>query len=243
MTSFTLKSIALILMVVDHIGLYFHTAPPWFRFVGRGSYPIFLFCMVWSYHYTNDRKKYLLRLYLMSVFMTIFSYIIDTMLPTEMGYGNHNIFLSMFIVAVIISTIEIYIQDKIKGGIILGIIAFTQTLYFLIPNINGDLLTGIIPNLSLNEYGFEFIILGVAMYFLKENKKALTATYIIFCIQQFSSEMLNYGMATQWIMIVALPLILKYNNNKGYSLKYFFYIFYPTHSFLLFYISNFLVGK
>lgn len=98
MNTFTLKMIALVLMVVDHIGLYFEGAPVWFGWLGRLSYPLFLFCMVWGYQYTRNRKKFLLRLYLASLFMMAFGYLIDTYFPTENGYGNHNIFLPMLLV-------------------------------------------------------------------------------------------------------------------------------------------------
>ncbi len=36
------------------------------------------------------------------------------------------------------------------------------------------------------------------------------------------------------MMIGALPFMLRYNNEKGYGMKYFFYIFYPAHSFYYF---------
>lgn len=39
-------------------------------------------------------------------------------------------------------------------------------------------------------------------------------------------------------MILALPLMLRYNNEKGYGWKYFFYAFYPLHTFALFYFAN-----
>lgn len=92
MNTFTLKMIALVLMVIDHIGYYFEGTPSWLRWLGRGSYPLFLFCMVWGYQYTRNRKRYLLRLYLMSLFMTFFSYTVDAVFVSQNGYGNHNIF-------------------------------------------------------------------------------------------------------------------------------------------------------
>lgn len=46
MSTFALKITALILMFLDHAGLYFEGAPMWFRWVGRASYP--LFYSVWS---------------------------------------------------------------------------------------------------------------------------------------------------------------------------------------------------
>lgn len=247
MSTFTLKIIALFLMVIDHIGLYFDGAPLWFRLLGRACYPLFLFCMVWGYHHTKNRKIYLLRLYLMSVFMTVFGLTVDTYFATENGYGNHNIFLPLFLVGVFISTIELFTKDKKKGAVLLAAIFSVQVLYYVLPaflpflrSLSGDVVTGIIPNLSLNEYGFEFVALGVLMYFLKEKRDLFCVMYILFCIYQFSAEMLQMGMAFQWFMIFALPLMMRYNDQKGYGMKYFFYIFYPAHAFILFYLSNFV---
>ena len=250
MSTFALKITALILMFLDHTGLYFEGAPVWFRWLGRASYPLFLFSMVWVYHYTRNRKKYLLRLYLMSIFMTGFMYFIKIRFNAVVDYGYHNIFLSMFLVGVLISTIELFIKDRKKGGILIGVIVLVQILYYMLPrffpflrSLSGDTLTGVIPNLAMNEYGLEFVALGVLMYFLKEQKDVFTAVYLIFCICQFSEEMLAAGTATQWLMVLALPFMLSYNNQKGPGLKYFFYVFYPAHTFLLFYTANYIFSK
>lgn len=53
--------------------------------------------------------------------------------------------------------------------------------------------------------------------------------------------MVDFGIPMQWLMIAALPLMMRYNNKKGYGMKYFFYLFYPAHTFLLFYIANFVL--
>lgn len=250
MSTFALKITALILMFLDHTGLYFEGAPVWFRWLGRASYPLFLFSMVWGYHYTRNRKKYLLHLYLMSIFMTGFMYFIKIRFNAVVDYGYHNIFLSMFLVGVLISTIELFIKDRKKGGILIGVIVLVQILYYMLPrffpflrSLSGDTLTGVIPNLAMNEYGLEFVALGVLMYFLKEQKDVFTAVYLIFCICQFSEEMLAAGTATQWLMVLALPFMLSYNNQKGPGLKYFFYVFYPAHTFLLFYTANYIFSK
>lgn len=46
----------------------------------------------------------------------------------------------------------------------------------------------------------------------------------------------------QWMMIGALPLLLSYNGQKGKGWKYLFYIFYPLHILLLYYIGGILGG-
>ncbi|MEG0832410.1 MAG: TraX family protein [Oscillospiraceae bacterium] len=247
MNTFSLKMLALILMVVDHIGYYFVGLPEWLRLIGRISYPLFLFCMAWGYHYTKNRKLYLLRLYLMSLFMTALRYFVDKYFVTASGYGNHNIFVPLLLVGVLISTIEMFARDRKKGLLMLAAIFGVQLLYYALPpaipflrTLSGDLLTGIIPNLALNEYGFSFIVLGVLMYFLRDKKDLLCAVYVVFCISQYSMEMLQYGNVCQSFMILALPFILLYNKKKGPGLKYFFYFFYPAHTFLLFYLANFV---
>ena len=205
--------------------------------------------MIWGYHYTRSRGRYLLRLYLMSVFMTVFGCAIDVFLPTEGGYGNHNIFLPLFLVGILISILELFQKDRKKGGIALSALFAVQVLYFLLPgllpftrDLSGDTLTGIVPNLAINEYGFSFVALGVLMYFLREKPDLLCAVYLIFCISQFSEELLTSGAATQWMMAAALPLMLRYNREKGPGMKYFFYFFYPAHTFALFYLANFLLN-
>ncbi|MDY2654807.1 MAG: TraX family protein [Eisenbergiella porci] len=51
------------------------------------------------------------------------------------------------------------------------------------------------------------------------------------------------GNATQWMMIIALPFMLRYNRQKGPVLKYFFYVFYPAHTFLLFWLANYIFAN
>lgn len=244
MTIFSLKLTAAILMTLDHIGFYFPAAPAWFRWLGRGAYPLFLFCMAQGYAYTRSRKRYLLRLYLMSVFMTFLGLFLDAYIPSEGGYGNHNIFLPLFLTGVLISAAELYRQDRKQGGLLLGAAALVQVLYCLLPfllpftqNFSGDVLTGVVPNLAVNEYGFEFIALGMAMYFLRDRREALAAVYLIFCIYQFSAEALYGGFPVQWMMALALPLMLRYNGEKGRGWKWFFYLYYPAHTCLLFLLS------
>lgn len=247
MSIFALKFTALVLMLLDHIGYYFEASLPpglvlLLRALGRGAYPLFLFCLAQGYSHTRSRKKYLLRLYLSGVFMALFALWVDTALPTEMGYGNHNIFVPMLLTGYIISTLEVAQEDRKRGLWMAGGLFGLQALYFIVSHttpfrgLSGDVLTGLIPNLAINEYGITFILLGVAMYFLRDKPDILAAAYLLFCAYQFSEP--DSGL--QFLMVWVLPLILRYNGEKGPGMKWFFYVFYPLHTFLLFYLANFL---
>lgn len=250
MTTFRLKMLATVFMFIDHIGLYFEELPFSFvlRVVGRMSYPLFLFCMIWGYHYTKSRKIFLLRLYMMSVFMGLMMYLLEFhYFPNAViEYGFHNIFASMFLVGLLISIIENYPKNKKKSLIFLGLLFFLQIACIMIPkfvpilnHLSGDYISSIFPFLLRTEYGLEFVVLGVLMYFLKDKRELFSVVYIVFCVVQFAQDM-EYGMPMQAYMILALPLMLRYNNEKGYGMKYFFYIFYPAHTFALFYLANYL---
>ncbi len=245
MTAFSLKLTAVVLMTLDHIGLYFPAAPVWFRWLGRGAYPLFLFCMVQGYAHTRSRRRYLLRLYLMSLFMTALGLFLDACFPSQNGYGNHNIFVPLFLTGILISAVELYQRDRRHGGLLLGALALSQVLYGFLPallpftrGLSGDVLTGLVPNLAVNEFGFEFVALGLALYFLRDRREALTAVYLIFCVYQFSAESLYGYFPVQWMMVLALPLMLRYNGEKGRGWKWFFYMYYPAHTCLLFLLAG-----
>ncbi|MBO8462911.1 MAG: hypothetical protein IAC13_03145 [Firmicutes bacterium] len=49
-----------------------------------------------------------------------------------------------------------------------------------------------------------------------------------------------FYISYQWIMILALPLILSYNKRKGKSMKFLFYFLYIIHIIILYLIKQLL---
>ena len=67
-----LKTIALVLMVLDHIHYFFAftgLVPEWFSMLARLSAPLFLFCTVEGFAHTHDRKRYFLRIWAIATAM------------------------------------------------------------------------------------------------------------------------------------------------------------------------------
>ena len=132
------------------------------------------------------------------------------------------------------------------------------------------------------EGAFMYVLMGVAFYYTKEDKKKLSIAYLAICLIFFVnsafglwgrifmllgsdilvaimeiltglvlwgasfrplfdvSHMLNNDF--QWMMIAALPLLLCCNGKKDRSFKYFYYIFYPAHVYMLWFIGTVLMG-
>ena len=57
-----LKLIAILSMVIDHVGTAFFPEYHAFRWAGRLAFPIFAYCLTVGLLYTRDIRKYLLRL-------------------------------------------------------------------------------------------------------------------------------------------------------------------------------------
>lgn len=106
MSSFGLKVFALILMIIDHAAEFLPGMPVWMRWIGRLAAPIFIFCSVWSFTYTRDRKKYLFRLYIAGVIMSLIQWKL---------YIPNNFFRSLFSLMVILYLFECY-QKKSDFG-------------------------------------------------------------------------------------------------------------------------------
>ncbi len=62
MTSAVLQCIAVVTMLVDHLGYELFPSADWMRMIGRLSFPIFAFMLAEGFVHTSQRKKYVLRL-------------------------------------------------------------------------------------------------------------------------------------------------------------------------------------
>lgn len=77
LSGFALKYIALACMVLDHIHYFFSftgKVPLFFSQAGRLAAPLFLFCIIEGFIHTRNRKKYFLRIYLLSVLMGLIQF-------------------------------------------------------------------------------------------------------------------------------------------------------------------------
>ena len=263
MTTTALKLLALILMLIDHIGQFIPNTPIWFGWIGRISAPLFIFAVVWGFTYTSDRKKYVIRLYLFSLVVAFMNLTINLIYNEPFVALTNNFITPLFLIALILYIIEkkerkLYIAFGVwqVGCTVLVLLLDAFNIRFFYPGLFPDsyselrYLVSLLGIVFFNEGGILFIILGVLLYLTKDDKVKLTIFYTGFSIfvyvlaRKFGYErggMMKHIVAFadyQWMMIAALPFMLLYNGKKGVGLKYLFYIFYPLHLAILYIIGQ-----
>lgn len=222
----TLKTIALVSMVVDHVGLVFFPSIIIFRILGRLAFPIFAFMISEGARYTKNRLAYFLRMLICGIVFNAVYY-----------YFTRDTFLSIFI-TFSISILMIYLLGEVKSVFFdpdAGKIK--KNIYILLG------FTGIVAVLLLTEvvpvdYGFFGCMLPVfaSLFDFRRinapmNVKAVDR--LMFRQLAFTAGLLvlsaHYG-GIQYYALLALPLVYLYSGEHGKRhMKYFFYVAYPLH--------------
>jgi hypothetical protein len=267
MSTFVLKLIAIITMLIDHTGAVFISPEknPWlyllFRGVGRLAFPIFVFLIVEGFYHTKNVKKYLLR-------MGIFAFISE--IPFDLAFyherfhvntlndiGNaltdpsdslglvmlrlnsyQNVFFTLFLGLLLITLMDMVEKRFSK-----------PTLYNIFSsNIMDALLTvGFCAAAYFlkTDYAVAGILMFVAYYLFRGRNILITvSTFII--TGTLLSDFTKFGQTGNILFIIStfatfaiLPIAF-YNGKKGKNVKFLFYIFYPAHLLALFIIQCFL---
>lgn len=240
----TIKIIALISMILDHIGAFIvyplyldacivnginlmgdlipneakqlYCIYLFLRIIGRLAFSIFAFFIVEGFLHTHNLKKYLLRI----VAFAFISEIPYNLANTRSFFApfNQNVLWTFAISIDMIWILEKYISKKEndKARVILTIITVGVTA-----------LCGF-----LSDGGMGGILLIASMYLFREKKYS----YWIGCILSLFIMTFQF-MWIQLFAVVALILLETYNGERVKGLKYLFYVGYPVHLLILWVIA------
>ncbi|MCR4891450.1 MAG: conjugal transfer protein TraX [Lachnospiraceae bacterium] len=242
LSSSTLKNIALVFMIIDNVFLKFPSIGPVWHLITRFVAPLFAYLMVDGFFHTRSRKKYCIRLWIAAILMQIGN-ILSYFLLQKKGIPD-NIFLTL---ALGFSVIYLFELSKsatlinrilyILSGIIL-IIGATYISWNRIP-----LLFGCYILLEGGLTVFPFIITSYLFHYSRALQIICSFIISLYFFVTFgvaeTIQMLGfYGlcMSSDWMIWQVSPFILLYNGQKGNSRlfgKYFFYIFYPLHLWII----------
>lgn len=226
----TLKIFAAICMVFDHIGVFFFPFEPFWRIIGRLTFPIFAFMISEGAKYTKNRRKYFLLIFILSaVCQLVYYFFADSL-------------YMCILVTFSISILLIYALDYFKaamfdpqstmekkifaGGVFLlsGVIAYALNCVFEIDYGFIGCITPLFASI------FDFSRVKVS-----ENLKRLDRTELRALTMGLTLLLLAVGVGgVQYYSLLALIPLLLYSGERGrLKMKYFFYIFYPLHLVLL----------
>lgn len=260
-----LKMIALILMVLDHIHYFFGftgVIPEWFSMLGRLAAPLFMFCMVEGFTHTHSRKKYFLKVYLISILMNglLFFMQFAKILNRPDGFIPMNGMMTAFtLLMVMYQGIDWLCQKR-------WIFGFAALVLPVIWPICGGMLSNMFPQLAtpLGLIAYTVLpiwnsnpdstiitmILGILLYVFRKNRKlqvcafsGFTFLYYFVYLGRILSGQPDFAwvqMFTQyyeWYGAFAGLLMLCYNGKRGSGHQKFFYVFYPAHIYLLYALS------
>ena len=233
-SGFTLKMIAVVTMLIDHIGAAilegglagkYNSNTLWMidqvlRDIGRLAFPLFCFFIVEGFHYTHDRKKYALRLGIFAVISEV---------PFDMAF-DHSFFApsdNSVMITLLLGLISIWVIDillkksaaRFSSDIrkrricdALSVIAVIVCVY-------------IIEEWASSDYGAAGVITIIIMYLMYDKRQLGFALAIIW---------LGFTCGrTELIAAVDLIPLYFYHGRQGRKMKYFFYAFYPAHLLVL----------
>ena len=224
LTNNQLKIIAMLSMLVDHIGVQLFPDLQILRIIGRLALPIFAYMIAEGCRYTKNRTKYLGMIAGMGI-------VFQLVYLVAMGSLYQGILVTFSLAIITIYAIDGIFKSK-KLWMILASIAsllFVAAFVFVLP----VLLKGTDFDI---DYGLWGILLPVAVYFLPNRLWRTVGIALILLARAIHYTVFPVSLGTlQWFALLSVVLLALYNGERGKAkMKYVFYIFYPAHLVILY---------
>ena len=193
-----LKTIALALMVLDHIHYFFAftgTIPEAFSMAARLSAPLFLFCTVEGFAHTHDRKRYFLRIWAIGAGMAALEFfmVYGGWLRRGDGFYPLNAIFQDFVLLCIVWQGMDWVREKkfVKGtAAILAVVGWPFAVAAFLsafPQIQqmpwastavAFVITSPLPMWSsITDGGWSYLVGGVVLYALRNHRRLQVAAW------------------------------------------------------------------
>ena len=218
--SFHIKVLACLFMLIDHMGLFLFPQIIELRIVGRLAFPLFAFMIANGYHYTKNRRNYLLRLLIFGAAIQIPYSIVLAQTGSDQMF---NIFFTLSLGLLSIMGYE-YQRERLDSHS--GIVWL-----FLLAAL-GQLIA-----VDYGAYGVILIFLAHVFY---SSPLRLTLGWGVLNLLYFflsRADVVDMS-AIQIYSIFSIFIVAAYNGKEGRKAKLLFYIFYPLHIAVLYLIST-----
>ncbi len=225
----TLKIIACISMFIDHLSLilwkhnmgvvteldydsiqYYRQLYRIGRNIGRIAFPIYCFLLTEGFRHTKDLRKYIIRLMIMALASEhAFNLMVGN---AHLDNTHQNVFFTLAISLITVTVIhKVKFSDKFSES--------AKTILIMGITLSGCLLAYVLKT----DYSYKGVFSVVVIYLLSYSRLASCLGGAI----SFSWE--------PWATPAFIPIFF-YNGKRGLKAKYFFYLFYPLHIYLIYFI-------
>lgn len=208
----TLQIIAIVTMVIDHIGLYLVPDCWPLRLIGRLAFPIFAFLIVEGFKHTHSRVQYFSRLLICAIVSELLVFILASL--THVNYVHNILFLYALAIPALFCVK--------RGGFIM---IFVPLFAFLAAGLQ----------LDYGAFGM-LLIVGVYIFdrFFDDNRVLrIVGQSLVIALTMGGLSMHNHWPIQCGAVLAIIPIAL-YSGKKGRRLPQFFrYAFYPAHLLLI----------
>ena len=231
-STFTLKIIAVVTMVIDHFAYALVNESTMtytvLRSIGRISFPIFCFVLVEGYFHTHNRLEHCIRL---GIFALISEVPFDAFQGDLWNLKHQNVLFTLFIGFVMIwgldmiSAFRLNYPEKLTKKIGAGRLNTLCELVVIMLGLGS-------AYILKSSYSYAGIMLILCFYAFHKQNIGKIVSIIVF-------NMGMYPIGIQWWGTAGILPIALYNEKPGKrSGKYFFYCFYPLHLMILVLVRN-----
>ena len=249
MSALALRIVACVCMLLDHIGYCFAGRYPFLeplRWIGRIAFPLYVFLIVNGFRHTSDRLRYALRLFLFALLSQV---------PFALMFHHGDIFgkLNVFF-TLLIALLVVWATDELRNRRRTKYLAFLPAVLVFALYYFGWL---------SSDYGARGLLLAMVFY-LFEGKIILLFFGMLLSIYYTYPISLGFGLLnllrgrafhfsapTAWQLkqlfsLLSLVFIFLYNGKRGSlpknpvagkAVQLGFYLFYPLHLLVLFFLK------
>lgn len=196
-----LKLIAVLLMIIDHIGAVFFPGDMAWRIIGRLAFPIFAYQLAVGFQYTSNRKKQWL-------YLMVFAVISQVPYNEAFDYSWTDLHLNVFATfAIGYALLMLWdMRNKIPFVTLLIVV-----LFFMPPV----------------DYGIYGILMPLAFYLLRDNQ---VAQVLVLILATYAKSVVDSPLQVFAIFAIGVIILVSRVKMPAVKVnKWFFYWFYPVH--------------
>ncbi len=230
-----LKWLALIFMIIDHVGVRFCGNMLEMRILGRIAFPLYCWCIVVGACHTRSMPRYALRLLIAAVISQPLY-----MLGMHHAWRNGNVFFTL-----LLGLMGIWGMRENRSGSRLWAPAAVLLM----------------TSVYSTDYGWKGVLLMMLLYLARERRGAIAAVMIAFCAfwgqgttavnalfgmklsripylgDFFALNFVSPFLHLQAMALLALPLILIRNKRRTHFPRWAAYAAYPAHLLIIWLIQ------